>query len=601
MNPIAAGAVPAAADAVDRALARSLPPRALAIDDDTVRRSIAVIETTGLVAEHDRWKAAERARRQRGPGGRPSTFSVEALLVAIELAAALGEPLLCTNFRDILFRRISPQMRQQLAVPEPPDPDDTTAWEALYRNVRTRLHGFLELIDPSPRPKNHRLDPDDFEVAVAANRAHRALTDGAIAERFERLTWVANTIIEASIQHLPRDVRRRWKGSVAVDATPVPAWARGERAEKKGKRTGRSVTRYSADPDGGWYVRHQKGRDPIWGYEASLAVMCPDDPTADHTHPSLVVGMAPLHPPAAEPGLNAVRALTSVHQRGHPAGWLAGDSAYTNALAESFHLPVRAMGYQPVLDYRVDQLGVQGTHAGALLIEGGWYCPAIPRSLIDASRDLDAGTITDDVYNRRIEERRKYRLRAKDSPDAEGHQRLTCPAGGHAPVARCELKQSSLTERTAGKTRIFLTTELIDSPPTVCSQATVTFPPDAGGKLVQALHYKSPEWADRYAQHRNTIEGFNGQAKDNARSALAQADRRRVRGVAAQTLFAAFLIYATNLRKIRSFLEKAREATDGTLTLRRRPRSRRRRTRSVQDFAPTAAANSPPDAATPTA
>jgi hypothetical protein len=601
VNPIAAGAVPAAADAVDRALARSLPPRALPIDDDTVRRSIAVIETTGLVAEHDRWKAAERARMQRGPGGRPPTFSVEALLVAIELAAALGEPLLCTNFRDILFRRISPQMRQKLAVPEPPDADDTTAWEALYRNVRTRLHGFLELIDPSPRPKNHRLDPDDFEAAVAANRAHRALTDGAIAERFERLTLVANTIIEASIQHLPRDVRRRWKGSVAVDATPVPAWARGERAEKKGKRTGRKVTRYSADPDAGWYTHHQNGKPPTWAYEATLVVMCPDDPADDHTHPSLVVGMAPLHPPAVEPGLNAVRALTSVHRRGHPAGWLAGDAAYTNALAESFQLPVRAMGYEPVLDYRIDQLGVQGTHAGALLIEGGWYCPAIPKTLIDATKDHREGTITDDVYDKRIEERRKYRLRAKDSPDAEGHQRLTCPAAGHAPVARCELKPSSLTPGTAGKTRIFLTTELTDSPPTICSQTTVTFPPEAGSKLVQTLHYKSPEWAARYGQHRNTIEGYNGQVKDTSRAALAQADRRRVRGVAAQTLFAAFLIYATNLHRIRSFLEKACEATDGALALRRKPRPRRRRTRSLQDFAPTASANSPPAVATPTA
>ena len=36
------------------------------------------------------------------------------------------------------------------------------------------------------------------------------------------------------------------------------------------------------------------------------------------------------------PGRNAVRALASVRQRGHPAGWLTGDSAYTNATPEDF-------------------------------------------------------------------------------------------------------------------------------------------------------------------------------------------------------------------------------------------------------------------------
>jgi hypothetical protein len=47
------------------------------------------------------------------------------------------------------------------------------------------------------------------------------------------------------------------------------------------------------------------------------------------------------------------------------------------------------------------------------------------------------------------------------------------------------------------------------------------------------LPYGSPGWAATYHTLRNTIEGFNGIAKNGARAALGEADRRRIRGVAA--------------------------------------------------------------------
>jgi hypothetical protein len=48
---------------------------------------------------------------------------------------------------------------------------------------------------------------------------------------------------------------------------------------------------------------------------------------------------------------------------------------------------------------------------------------------------------------------------------------------------------------------------------------------------------------------RNTIEGLNGLIKDPAHEALAQPGRRRVRGIAAQSLFTAPLRIAANIRK----------------------------------------------------
>ena len=69
----------------------------------------------------------------------------------------------------------------------------------------------------------------------------------------------------------------------------------------------------------------------------------------------------------------------------------------------------------------------------------------------------------------------------------------------------------------------------------------------------QDLPYGSPAWHARYAALRNTIEGLNGYAKDTAHQALAQPARRRVRGIAAQSIFTALLLMAANIRKIRAW------------------------------------------------
>jgi hypothetical protein len=61
---------------------------------------------------------------------------------------------------------------------------------------------------------------------------------------------------------------------------------------------------------------------------------------------------------------------------------------------------------------------------------------------------------------------------------------------------------------------------------------------------------------------RNTIEGLNGLIKDPAHEALAQPARRRVRGIAAQSIFTALLLMAANIRKIRAW--RALTARDKT-------------------------------------
>jgi len=100
-------------------------------------------------------------------------------------------------------------------------------------------------------------------------------------------------------------------------------------------------------------------------------------------------------------------------------------------------------------------------------------------------------------------------------------------------------------------------------------------------KLRQDLSYGSLEWEARYHALRNTIEGMNGYLKDGAREALDDPERRRIRGVAAQSLFVALLVFAANYRKITKFLRLVEfDPSAG------RGRPRRRGSRPISDWYP---------------
>lgn len=187
-------------------------------------------------------------------------------------------------------------------------------------------------------------------------------------------------------------------------------------------------------PDAGWHSRDKRDAkdgitDPkviMWAHEATLVMIGTDDPTNPAALPTLVLGMAPLHKPGTNPGQNNVVALTDIILRGHPAYLLAGDRAYSQCKSEDFQLPARALGYQLVLDYKIDQLGLQGTHQGMIQVGGAYYCPAMPEPLINATKDFREGKIDEDKHRARIEERRHFAIRVKGQPDADVHVRVMC-------------------------------------------------------------------------------------------------------------------------------------------------------------------------------
>jgi len=538
----------------------TLPAAGGGISDETVAFAAELIDRSGKAP------VIEAALAHRT--GRPRPLPVRAVLTALACLALDDRPLFLTEATRLLFCQLSPASRRLLKITGAVTTQ--RAFLAAYRRVRYCFHAICSVMDPSALPKNRRLSQADLTART------RPMTPGQAEAARGRLEAFLNALLEASISVLTGDERAAFDGCTGLDATPVPLFSRGP-----SRRTGLCAS----DPDGGWYVRegdHREREDdkgnPLrkiaWALEATIATTA-RLPGAPPACPDLAIGLA-LARPGEDPGGTGARVLTSVAARGHKPGWLGYDRAYTAALPERFQLPARALGYRPVMDYRIDQLGIQANTGGAILVEGTWYCPALPGPLITATTGLRDHAITRDLYDQQITARACYQLKRKDGPDADGYRRLSCPAAGNGEAFHCPLRQASLSPRD-GRAKVL---QPPPEPPRICTQTAITIAPDIGARYRQDLPYASPGWHKTYATLRNTIEGLNGYAKDPAHQALAQPARRRVRGIAAQSLFTALLLMAANIRKIRAW--RALTTRDKT---RITQRARRRRS-SLRDYLP---------------
>lgn len=516
------------------------------------------------------------------------------MLVGLLLTATLHTRMILRHATRALITEISPTMRDELGVHAYPD---TAAGEdAAYAAFLRRFWAVVDLFDDSPNPRNRRHLAQDFAALVTplpvAEAEQRATLRAEVAIRVLRPSFVGML-----------DVLRDYPGiGTAVDNTFVATYARPP-----------SKLHTSADPDAGLYVREHevdhdldtdaattppkaakqkrgKGKhkndktvlvDRRWGYEAALIVSGTTHPVDDRLAPPVLVGGFTLTRPGVEPGRAAITALTHATRAGWPTGLLAGDRAYNNEKPQNFQLRARALGFQLLFSYRRDQLGIQAEHAGAVQIEGRWYCPHTPSALVTASIDRDEKLIDPDTYTQRIDARRPYELRPKQRPDEEGHQRMLCPAAGPAATVRCPLKKPSM--RNAAKPTVIPELGPV-GPPQVCSQQSITIPPEVGSKHAQALAYRTPEWRRAYGTLRNSVEGLNGYAKNPGHGVnLEDSGLRRVRGIAAQTLLLSFQLAALNLRKQQRWHHQ-RQRLDTAQDNTQRPR--RRHTASLTDYEP---------------
>jgi len=501
--------------------------------------------------------------------GRPRTLSVLALLVGLMLLATDDRPLHLKAVTKLLYRCLPEHWRQRLGVVG--DAATPRAFGARYRCVLYLFHLCLSVLDPSPLKKNRVIG----EQELAGMR--KQLSDAEMALRHKRLQSVLDDLLDATVRLCSDEELARFDGSVGLDATPVPLYARGP-----SKRT----RRCSSDPDGGWYVRegdHREASGPdgktfrklSWALEETIVTMG-RGPGITASHPNLILGIG-LGRPGEDPGGMGTRLLSRVRSRGYPAGYLGADRGYTQTLPERFHLPVRSLGYSLVMDYKTTELGRQAESGGAVMTDGCFYCPAMPETLVDASAAHRSGKIDRQLFSSLVAARQPWRLKRKEGPDGDGFERYSCPATAKNPKLCCPLRPETAT-KALGEIPV-LSPPLI--PPAICCQGSITIAPDIGARHRQDLAFGSEIWHDTYASYRNTIEGANGYLKDTAHQALANPDRRRVRGIAAQSLFCGLLAAAANVRKIAAFRQMQRDGTAATAA----ERAKRRRV-SLKEFNP---------------
>ena len=545
------------------------------IDDTDVRRVIDLIDRSGLVE----W-AEERQQAGKVKEGRPALFGFRVLFVAMMLAARTGGVMHGSAWRRIVHHRVSPAMRAELGVPEFVTPADKRrrklAVEAANTAMRRAFHRFLATVDPSIHPKGK---PRPWAELVARSRD---LTVQEQVEMQAALDVAANTIVGFPYEALPEKARRRHDGSACIDGTGLPLFSRGRPV---GSETA------SSDPDGGYHVRtgdhsEESARDLKDAYYAlELHLIVAGDATLGDRQYMPAVPLAMTNDrPAADPSGAARRLFANLAARGYRPNFLAGDGLYTLADPAGFQIPAREAGFRLVLSYPDSEVGIQETHAGMNLVEGRWACSAMPDDLVTATADLRAGRITMDEYHRKIAARATYDMRVQNNPDANGNMRVGCPSSGSCPVAKCSARPGSEKPRLItlsaegvkfdGRPRIEPTPDMLTGElPQVCRQTTITVHKDKGARHLQDLRYGSPEQTDTYNALRQAQEGFHGCAKDEAQEALGSPGNRRIRGKAAQTMMAAFLLAAAGLRKVDAFMREAQQDENGDLYVMRRPRS----------------------------
>ena len=93
------------------------------------------------------------------------------------------------------------------------------------------------------------------------------------------------------------------------------------------------------------------------------------------------------------------------------------------------------------MDYKAQDLGRQANSQGAVLVDGTFYCPAMPEVLVTASAERRAGTIDEATYKARIAARANWRLVRKAGPDKDGYERFSCPGIGDNPRLCCRVRE----------------------------------------------------------------------------------------------------------------------------------------------------------------
>jgi hypothetical protein len=463
-------------------------------------------------------------------GGRPRQLCVRSLIIGMLLAQADDRPgHLVRVHRALVALGVPDQRRLGVVVDWRRGPHTLT-----YRQVE-RTFGLV--VDALGEPAHH-----GSPTAV--------------------LSAVVDALMEASIP----PAYKHASTALAVDWTDHETWALAPRTGATG-----------FDPDASWGRRasHAIGvKDELfYGYYPQAATMVAEEggPPVPELARRFCVTSCHVDPPRALVGV-----LGAMVAGGIGLGDVLADSGYAHRDAIAWALPLRRLGAALVTDLHPHDRGPKGTHAGATIANGNLYCPGTPERLLTqaplARRASPGDTAAHDIATA---EAARYKLTRRSAPDADGYQRVTCPA--LSGKLRCALRPASMTLG-LDRPQVLVPPE---HPPPCCTQASVTVGPEVAAKTAQKHDYPGPAWRRSYARRSGAERTFS--TLKDAASTDTTRGWCRVTGLGAITLFLTCAMVVRNARILDAF--EARQAEDARRqALGQPPKIRRRRRRTLDDL-----------------
>lgn len=513
--------------------------------------------------------------KDKRAGGRPRFLNDHHILAVSLLLLREGSPLWVTEMGRVFWNRLDDEGKKLLGIDHHrntgDDNVDRERWRSRAYEAYERL---LVNIDAWPQPKKLMALEERKQVVSARDQNESR-------RKTERGREFANAMMEMTIQMLPRRIRRQLSNAVSLDQTAVRAVSPRSRFSRD-KTTGEEVappntthhglvSEIDADlyPTKAYTNRSRKAAadllnglitdaarkaaqkprkgDFIWAFMLNLTVMVPPNAAA---HPTLAVALSLSKPNEgiAEEGLSAASSLV---KRGYKLTRMTTDLGYAHL--KGYAAGLQELGVPRLSDYKINQLGVHGGVGGSKQIEGHHYCAALPEHLRDATIALREGKITLDEYRQLIQERLKFRLRRKESPDANGRFPMVCPAYGPQATVKCKLRPEHANE--AKNQPVVEESDLPAIPDRICTKSSVAFGVEDGVEYSNAIDYGTEKWKAAYTDDRNAVESFNN-AEKNERHAIDIDDpfSRRKRGRAAAFFALTMMTVEINIGRILRFL-----------------------------------------------
>ncbi len=534
-----------------------------------VTEAVRILDNADVRALIHSWKVEDGKTNKRG---RKQIIDEYAALAILLIQMRYNGILLFTRMVETLSH-LTPTDLRKLGIHRH-DMDENQWYDRLWR-AYARLQ---DLIDEFPGNRKYKPTREEFVEIVKQRDPVK------MAVRRARFTHLTNALVEASISFMPREIRRRYNGNLAIDATFTKHNGRlgglvkqklvGEELESARAAGDMSAFKLVGDHgsinyDGGWYVRTESHdgsferdvRKRAWGMEAEIATWVPNAPGGLKDFP-LVISAGTFHTPGSISGA-AHAMINSIKEREHPIDHVMADLAYLpSSKPEDLQGPLALLGARIVCDYKVNQKGIQASYKHAIQVEGQWYLAYMPRELIEAEALYEEAKARADVLrgqklfveakalvneakaqrDERHAEREDYRLKPK------GRRR---PNGSRQYMYPTKDDYGMLFDADTGE-------EIEPNIP-----PTVVIPMEVGLKYGQEYAFRSEKWRAYYGM-RNVIESQNAYIKDGATEDIGSPSNRRARGNTFAALAVTLAAVSANLRRILAFIKDALAVTSVT-------------------------------------